>query len=781
MNPSRIVLRILRAVSFVAMLASASVQAPATPQANAPDTAIPVVRAEGRVVLVDAIVTDKKGKYLADLTAKEFRLWEDDKEQVINSFSVETDAALPESARRRYIVLFFDNSTMDFGNQAKVREAAAKFIDANAGPNRVMAVANFGGILQVTQNFTDNMERLKKVVAGFRTSSVSPDLSTNATLGAPVLTSVEGEFGAHSMLMALRSLSRRLSTIPGRKTLVLFSGGFPLDPQQMSELNATIAACNKANVAIYALDARGLYVQGFGTAAPLGMAELSTGGYQPAGFNPAGTYSQPHLVLAAFDPQGRPSGPGGAPTGPPGGGGPPRGGGGGPSPSPSPGPGPGPAPSPAPGGGTPNPGGGAKPPTGPAPAPRGPSGPTGPTGPPPGSNSDPSRYNPLPRIIIPEFPKSALNNQQVLYALAEGTGGFVITNTNGLLEGLQRIATDVSQYYVLGYTPAASAEGSCHVLRVKVERGGSRVRARSGYCNVKPVDLLAGKPAEQELARRIAGSEAATMASAMQTPYFFTAPNVARINLAMEIPSRAMKTSKENGKLHASVNVLGIAFKPDGTVGARFSDTVNLNFESKSELGDFQSKPMHYQKQFEVASGQYQVRVVFSSGGSDFGRIEAPLTVDAYDGKHFQVSAVALSNQTIRLAESTANIDQALLEDQTPLVVRGLQIIPSPTNRFKKSDKTVLYVEVYEPLFVTHEETRVAVRYRVLAEKSGDAKVDTGILDMTSEGHKGSPLMPLGLKVPLENLAPGAYTLEVVAGDSAGNKSPIRTVAFQVE
>ena len=44
-----------------------------------------------------------------------------------------------------------------------------------------------------------------------------------------------------------------------------------------------------------------------------------------------------------------------------------------------------------------------------------------------------------PRVIVPSFPPSASTNQQVLYALAAGTGGFPIFNTNDLLTGLQKI------------------------------------------------------------------------------------------------------------------------------------------------------------------------------------------------------------------------------------------------------------------------------------------------------------------------------------------------------
>ena len=74
-------------------------------------------------------------------------------------------------------MLFFDNSTMDFGEQGFARQAASKFIDANGGPNRLMAIVNFGGALQIAQNFTDDTLRLKNVVNGVKFSAVAPNSS----------------------------------------------------------------------------------------------------------------------------------------------------------------------------------------------------------------------------------------------------------------------------------------------------------------------------------------------------------------------------------------------------------------------------------------------------------------------------------------------------------------------------------------------------------------------------------------------------------------------------
>src|SRR5579862_7652472 len=116
-----------------------SLLAAAFAQAQAPVDSGVVIQSESRIVLVDTIVTDKKENYVRNLTQKDFKVFEDGKEQPLKSFSFETGGTGPAKGQRRFIVLFFDNSTMDFAGQAQARLAAGKFIDANAGPNRLMA------------------------------------------------------------------------------------------------------------------------------------------------------------------------------------------------------------------------------------------------------------------------------------------------------------------------------------------------------------------------------------------------------------------------------------------------------------------------------------------------------------------------------------------------------------------------------------------------------------------------------------------------------------------
>ncbi len=528
---------------------NAPTQEAAKPATSA-EQAVPtntVISTESRVVLVDAVVTDKKGHYINELTQSDFKVYEDNKEQVVTSFTSGSDASAQTAGQKHYLILFFDNSSMEMADQMQARNAAAKFIESNAGPDRMMAVVNFGGSLVIRQNFTASATLLKAAVSG----SSAPNIETNgqssqpvmvATAGMPSISTVEADYGARSMLLSIRSLAKNLRGVPGRKMLILFTAGFPLNVENTSELTATIDACNKANVAVYPLDARGLT----SGVMPAGSASLSPRGHRTTGRSLAVRDGWREIQLkflvsrysssSPLEPQkpgGGGGGTGGGGTGGGGRGGPGAGGGtggGGGKGGPGAGGGTGGKGGPGAGGGrgAPGAGGGGRP------------------------VASPYRnypYNPLnqPNVLLPKFPPSSSVNQDVLRMLAEGTGGFTIFNTNDLLGGLRRIAQELNQFYVLGYVPQATAEGTCHALRVKLNKGGMEVRSRSGYCNVRPTNPLEGKPVEKVMEAQASGATAGTIHASLQAPYFYAGPNVAMVNLAMEIPGDAVVFNKEKG------------------------------------------------------------------------------------------------------------------------------------------------------------------------------------------------------------------------------------------
>src|SRR6202161_3159749 len=254
------------------LLARQSSQSSTAQQSDQAITQLPTNKSQARAVRVDVIVTDKKGNYVHDLKAEDFKVYEDNKQQPIVNFSFGINPSAPASAQRRYLVLFFDNSTIAFSDQPYARTAAAKFIDQNAGPDRLMGVVQFGGSIRIVQNFTADPVRLKKVVEQIGTSAVhsNPETSTIgpgvngdpaiglSSSGADMLDARMMEFGAQSLLLAIRNMAQSLASIPGRKSMILFTSGFAVSPERQSELTATIDVCNKANVAVYPLDVRGI-------------------------------------------------------------------------------------------------------------------------------------------------------------------------------------------------------------------------------------------------------------------------------------------------------------------------------------------------------------------------------------------------------------------------------------------------------------------------------------------------------------------------------------------
>ncbi len=770
--------------------------APSVPP-QAPATSPKVIKAEANLVLVDVIATDKKGGYIKDLEMKEFQVLEDNRPQEITSFSRPVEARGPQAPTQpRYIVLFFDDSTMDTQDQMMARQAANQFVEKTASPERLMAVVDFGGTTQVVQNFTSDGEKLKRATAGLKFSAVSPNIPTTtddvASMGRISLAGAD--FGAESFLLSIRNLSKTLRTVPGRKTLILFSSGFPLTAEHQSELDATIDAANRANVAIYVVDARGL---------------VATPPSGPGAFLLDSPFPHEPGLLASLAglPEPEPQhGPGG--SGPGSGG---AGGGGGVGGGRSGGSSGGGSGSGGSGGGTGGKGGtggsggggtGGKGGTGGSggggtkggSSGGGTTG-TGNRGGPGGSYSGQPAgtsqcNNPVAASLNSACPQNRIQalidqsvsaNQEVLYALARGTGGFTIFNTNDFLAGLNKIANELDQYYILGYVPPSQThDGAYHKITVKVTRAGVQLRNRNGYYDLKAPDLLAGQPEGKNLEALAASSQPGQVPVLFSTPYFYSSPGVARVYVSLQIPASAIDFEKEKKDFHSEVNVLGIASREDGVVAARFSDTVKLDMEKK-DLKEFSKGPFKYRTTFNIAPGKYTLRLVLSAGGEKFAKYETPLPIAPFEGQQLGISGPALSDDFRPVNELMASLDSQLLEDQTPLLFQGMEVFPQPGNHFQRGDKVAFYVEVFEPQMQTAFVPRIGVLFNIVNCKTNQQVYSSNTILVGAFARSGDPLIPVVHEIPIDSLQAGEYRLEVRARNSTGGASPIRTADFVVE
>jgi hypothetical protein len=109
-----------------------------------------------------------------------------------------------------------------------------------------------------------------------------------------------------------------------------------------------------------------------------------------------------------------------------------------------------------------------------------------------------------------------------------------------------------------------------------------------------------------------------------------------------------------------------------------------------------------------------------------------------------------------------------------------LQIVPTAVNRFKRSDKIVMYTEVYDSLLTADKPPRVAIGYKI-HERATDKEVYfTGTVAADDFLQKGSPVVPIGMLVAVKDLAPGSYRLIFMAMDAAGGKAPSRSIDFDL-
>jgi VWFA-related protein len=332
--------------------------------------------------------------------------------------------------------------------------------------------------------------------------------------------------------------------------------------------------------------------------------------------------------------------------------------------------------------------------------------------------------------------------------LAAGTGGkYTPPGTYDLASYLGTVTKEHSEYYVLGYTPLGdAADKPCHKIKVKVDRSGLDVTARDTYCTSGESSAHALRPAE----RALESKSAPAIAPAMQLSWFYSKPGTAIVDLAMDLDLRGKQ-----------FNLLGVAYREDGSVAERTGDTVKPDSDP----------PFHYTKQFSFPPGRYRFRMTVGAGGEALGSVEKPLDIAPWSGETLSASGIALSVEGRRLAGAASELDSSLLEGPHRLISRGNRIVPMAGARFDAGHDGVFYFEIYNPHGATPPP-----RIRILDRTSGEQKSDSGPIDIRDFVRPDNPVTPIALALPVSKLSAGSYTLEVRVGDNV-----LRTADFHVK
>lgn len=296
------------ALLLVAVLAGAQQPAPQAGNVRFSSTT--------NLVVVDVTVKDKSGKAIEGLQASDFTVTEDGKPQKVVVFEAqklsmepappEPPPALgdkddvPDAPRtmittqrpgeiqyhdKRLMVMFFDFSSMAMPEQLRAQEAALKFVDTQMTPSDLVAIMLFTSTIQIKTDFTDNRTTLKDIINELPIGEMA-ELAGDADTGddngedtGAAFVADETEFNIFNTdrkLAAIEDAVHKLAALPEKKALLYFSSGVSKTGiENQAQLEASINAAVKSNVAIYPFDARGLMADPPGGGASKGSSRGS--------------------------------------------------------------------------------------------------------------------------------------------------------------------------------------------------------------------------------------------------------------------------------------------------------------------------------------------------------------------------------------------------------------------------------------------------------------------------------------------------------------------------
>lgn len=301
---------------------TSSAQTPPRPEGPPPPAAVTsVFRVGTDVVVLDVVVRDKKGRTVRDLRREEIQVFEDGVAQDVASFglraageegprpadaSVEEASAGAPSPRGKdprhvnLVTLVFDQLGLE--GRRIARQAGLDLLKLTDRPDLVVSVFQVKESLRLVQQFTSDRDRLHEAIleatgqvatqyttatqslekasreaeeaqrrydAASRVASADQaggvaqlgreaDLARMTVDSLRLTESLQREQQGSSSLYAILALARQQQRLAGRKTILYFAEGLQVPPQLEHVLLGAISEANRANVSVYAVDARGL-------------------------------------------------------------------------------------------------------------------------------------------------------------------------------------------------------------------------------------------------------------------------------------------------------------------------------------------------------------------------------------------------------------------------------------------------------------------------------------------------------------------------------------------
>ena len=366
-------------------------------------------------------------------------------------------------------------------------------------------------------------------------------------------------------------------------------------------------------------------------------------------------------------------------------------------------------------------------------------------------------------------------SQDSLRVLADSTGGFAAVNRNDLNGAFDRIVSENSSYYMLGfYSTNDRRNGRYRKLEVRVKRPGLRVRNRTGYYEARGRAPSQPNASNSPTALPVAVTEALGSPLPMSgvpmkvfaAAYKGQAPNAA-VALVFEIDIRNFDFVQNGGTFNEQVDVAFTSVNTQGKVfpGERQTATLTLKPDTYERA---KARGLRVLSQANLPPGRYQIRVAAGNKSGKAGSVVYDLEVPDFSKESFTMSGVSLT------AASAGQSPTIKPKDPLGDFLPGP---PTATREFEKGDLLVLFAEFYE-------NARGSAAH--MLDFKAELRAEGGrVVQQVSDERSSTELQGSNggygfqARLPLESVEPGLYVIHV-EGRSRANQDTVATREIQI-
>jgi VWFA-related protein len=357
--------------------------------------------------------------------------------------------------------------------------------------------------------------------------------------------------------------------------------------------------------------------------------------------------------------------------------------------------------------------------------------------------------------------------QAALRALSEGTGGFLIANTNDLRKPFQRIVDDVDSHYEAVYHPAsAKYDGRLHKIEIKTARTDLTVETRAGYFAMPVIKGSPLKPFEVAALMTLSTKPLPHAFDFQLGAYQFRpqAEN-SQIGVAYEVPVSILTATpipaQQKHRLHLAL--FALVKDGDGQVVDKFSQDFAYDIPD-ANLAEVQGQPISYSHPLSLPAGRYSIDSVLVDVEARHSTT-GTMTFDNSERKGLSLSSVVVAKQIEQVVGAGDPTD--------PFQFQGRRVVPDMAAMLAPTAQPYLYFVVYPDKANTEKpavQIQVTLDGQVVAEQEAD---------LSAPDASGAIPVVIG-GAPVK---PGNYELRVTAvqGNDSVEQSVKYAVATQAE